>query len=278
MKIAISAESTIDMPKELLDKFNIKTVPFTIILGNEEKLDGEIDNNTIFEFVKNNNILPKTSAVNKFQYKKHFSSLLQDADAIIHFSLSSEMSSAYSNAKDVASEMNNVFVIDSRSLSTGIALLAIKASELASSGLALGDILYVINNIISKVQASFILDKLDYLYKGGRCSSLAKFGANLLSLKPQIIVENGKMRVGKKYVGKLDKVIAKYCSDTLSAYPHVDKSHAFVTYTTATPNMIKTATNALKNAGFINIHQTIAGGTITSHCGPLTMGILFISE
>lgn len=278
MKIAISAESTIDMPKELLNKYDIHTVPFTVILGQTEALDGTIENSKIFEFVKQNNILPKTSAVNKFQYEEHFTKLKQNYDAIIHISLSSEFSSAFSNACEVANAMENVFVIDSRSLSTGIALLAIKARTLASENKTCPEIVSTLEKLTSKLQVSFVIDKLDYLYKGGRCSGLAVFGANLLSLKPQIVVEDGKMRVGKKYIGKLEKIIPKYCEDCLSAYSGFDLSVAFVTYTTATENMINSAVNALKSRGFENIYITTAGGTITSHCGPNTMGILFITK
>jgi len=267
MKIAISAESTIDLTKELLNKYDIKTVPFTVIMGQQEYLDGEIENQQIYDFVAKENILPKTSAVNQFQYEEHFKNILKDSDAIIHFSLSSEISSAYSNAVAVANTLKNVHIIDTRSLSTGIALLAIKASEMANE-----------NKRLEKVQASFILDKLKYLYKGGRCSSLAMFGANILSIKPQIVLKDGKMIVGKKYIGKLDIATAKYCEDTLNACSGFDLSHAFITCTTATPTMLKVAKESLEKRGFKNIHYTNAGATITSHCGPNTIGILFIKE
>ena len=278
MKIAISAESTIDLTKELLNKYDIKTVPFTVIMGQQEYLDGEIENQQIYDFVAKENILPKTSAVNQFQYEEHFKNILKDSDAIIHFSLSSEISSAYSNAVAVANTLKNVHIIDTRSLSTGIALLAIKASEMANENKSLDEILKTINNLIEKVQASFILDKLKYLYKGGRCSSLAMFGANILSIKPQIVLKDGKMIVGKKYIGKLDIATAKYCEDTLNACSGFDLSHAFITCTTATPTMLKVAKESLEKRGFKNIHYTNAGATITSHCGPNTIGILFIKE
>ncbi|MBQ7453012.1 MAG: DegV family protein [Clostridia bacterium] len=277
MKIAISAESTIDCPKALLEEYGIKTVPFTVILDDKEALDGEITPAEIFQFVKEKNILPKTSAVNKFQFETHFSELLKDNDAIIHFSLSSDMSSAYQNAKEVADKCSNIFVVDSRSLSTGIALLAIKASELAKEGKTAEEIYETCMALRDKVSASFILDKLNYLYKGGRCNSLAYFGASLFSIKPQIVVDGGKMRVGKKFVGKFDKLIGKYCQETLSKAPAYDTSHAFVTYTTATEEAVNTAKESLEKAGFKNIHITNAGGTISSHCGPNTLGILFIT-
>ena len=278
MKIAISAESTIDLPRELLDKYKISTVPFTVIMGKDEYFDGQISNQDIFDFVEKEKILPKTSAVNRFQYEQHFKNLLKTHEAVIHFSLSSGISCAYENAVSVAKELKNVYVIDTASLSTGIALLAIKASELNEKNLPLDDILKTVKSLIEKVQASFIINKLNYLYKGGRCSSLAMLGANVLSIKPQIILSNGKMKVGKKYMGKLENLIAKYCNDTLDACSGFDLSHAFVTYTTASQKMLDEAKKSLISRGFKNIHFTTAGATITSHCGPNTLGILFIKE
>ena len=128
------------------------------------------------------------------------------------------------------------------------------------------------------VQASFVVDRLDYLYKGGRCNALALFGANLLKIHPQIVLENGSMKPAKKYRGKMEKVIEKYCQDTIEEFNNADKKQAFVTYTTATPEMINIAKTALKNAGFENIYETTAGGTITSHCGENVLGILYIND
>ena len=223
-------------------------------------------------------LLPKTSAVNEEQYRTHFKTLLKTHDAIIHITLSSEMSCAYSNAVKAAAQYNNVYVVDSRSLSTGIALLCIKASKMAEQGLPADEIVNKLKELTQKVQASFILDKLTYLVKGGRCNTLLAFGANILQIKPQIIVKDGKMVVGKKYMGKYDKNVKRYCVDTLSANPDVDKEFAFITYTTATKEQIDSAKDLLRQKGFINIFETTAGGTISSHCGPNTLGILFIKS
>ena len=232
MKIAISAETTVDLTKELLEEFRIHTTPFTILLGDRVCLDGEITTEEIIEFVKKTNVLPKTSAINESQYSEHFENLLKEYDAIIHFSLSSEMSSAYNNAVLASKKFNNVFVIDSRTLSTGIALLAIYASKLVSKGLDIGEILSSVDKRIPFVEASFIPNRLDYLYKGGRCSSLAYFGANLFQIKPQIIVKEGKMISGKKYRGKYDKVVEKYVKELLDEYKNIDLEEVFITYTT----------------------------------------------
>ena len=278
MKIAITAESTIDLTRELLEKYNIKTIPFSVILGDNEFKDGEITSADIFKFVDENKILPKTSAINEAQYAEFFEESLKGYDALIHFNLSSEISSACSHAKAAAESMKNVYVVDTRSLSTGIALLAIYARELAESGKSAEEIYNLCSGRTKDVQASFVVKKLDYLHKGGRCSSIALLGANLLQIRPEIVLNDGKMMSAKKYMGKMEKVIEKYCRDVLSDNPNPDKKYAFVTYTTASEEMVNTAKTALQNAGFETIYETTAGATITSHCGENTLGILFLNK
>ena len=173
MRIAISAESTIDLPLDLLNQYDIHTLPFTVLMGDIKALDGNISPEDIFKYVNKNKILPKTSAVNVSEFEEHFNKLLKDYDYIIHFSLSSKISSAYSNALIAAGENPNIKIIDSESLSTGIALEAIYASKLVSAGLEFNDIVNHALARISHVQASFILERLDYLYKGGRCRALS---------------------------------------------------------------------------------------------------------
>ncbi len=278
MKIAISVETTADLTKELLSKFDFKLIPFSIQLGEKSAFDGEITTDEIIEFVNKNGVLPKTSAINEFQYSEHFNALLKDYDAVIHFSLSSELSLACTNAKRVASELKNVYVVDSRSLSTGIALLAIYASELVGEGF---DAVEIYNRVVSRVpfvQASFELKRLDYLYKGGRCSGLTLFGANLLKIRPQILVENGKMIPGKKYRGNFSHVVKSYCQDVLDKFNTPDLTKAFVTYTTASDEIVDIAVNSLRERGFKKIYVTRAGATITSHCGEDCLGILYIND
>lgn len=277
MKIGISAESTIDLPKDILDKYEIKTVPFTILLGERVGLDGEITPEEIFDYVSKSKILPKTSAVNEFQYTEHFENMLKDYDAIIHFTLSSQISCAYQNAVAASKKFDNVYIIDSESLSTGIALLAIKASKMAKDGKSCDEILKQMKSDVKKVQAGFVLNKLDYLRKGGRCSGIICFGANILQIRPQILLKDGKMAPYKKYRGNFDHCVAQYCNDTLAEFPNGDRDVAFVTYTTASDEAISTAYEALKQAGFKDIYKTTAGATITSHCGPNTLGILFLT-
>ncbi len=278
MKIAITAESTIDLPKELLSKYQIATIPFMVILGENEFKDGEISSTDIFKFVEKNKILPKTSAINKAQYKEFFEKQLKTADAVVHISLSSQISSACQNATDVSQECENVFVVDSLSLSTGIALLAIYARELADSGLSAKEVYEKVSVRVSSVQASFVLERLDYLYKGGRCSALAYFGANLMKIRPQILVKDGKMGAYHKYRGNMDKVVENYCKDVLAEFKTPDLKRAFLTYTTATEGMVAAARKALEDRGFEEIYETRAGGTISSHCGEHTLGILYIND
>ncbi len=278
MKIALSTETTVDLTKDLLKKFNVNTLPFSVLLGDKNYLDGEITCDEIIEYVNKNKILPKTGAVNSAQYDEHFEKLLKSHDAIIHISLSSELSSAYQNAVNSAKQFNNVFVIDSRSLSTGIALLVIYARELIDSGMPAEKICEAVKRRIPFVQASFELKRVDYLYKGGRCSVLSYLGANLLKICPQIVLENGKMTSAKKYRGNFKHVVQNYCNDVLEKFDTPDLTHAFVTYTTAEPEIIEIARKSLEDRGFKNVYITRAGGTITSHCGENCLGILFIND
>lgn len=278
MKIALSAESTIDLPIELLQKYDIHTTPFTILLGDEAKLDGEVPVPEIIEYVNKTGVLPKTSAVNQFQYKEHFDNLLKDYDAVIHFSLSSEISVACHNAKTCAQDYDNVFVIDTRTLSTGIALLAIYASKLIKEGLDAKTIVEKCEARIPNLQVSFVLARLDYLHKGGRCSALSLFGANLLKLRIQILVKDGKMGPANKYRGNMDRCIVSYVNDTLATFNNPDLSEIFITSTTASEEQIESVKTILKEHGFKNIMVTNAGGTITSHCGENCLGILYLND
>lgn len=278
MRIAISAESTIDLPKELLEEFDIHTLPFTIILGDKAKLDGVITPQEIFDYVLETNVLPKTSAVNQYQFEEHFGSLLKDYDAVIHFSLSSEMSSAYNNACMAAQELGNCYIIDSRSLSTGIALQAIYASKLAKQGLNPEEIVEKVKNRIPNDQASFILSRLDYLYKGGRCNALALIGTKLLRLRVQIIVKNGKLEPHKKFMGKYSENVLKYVDATLEEFNNPDKELVFITYSSASEDTINKVKEKLMNYGFKRVIPTTAGGTISSHCGENCLGILYFND
>lgn len=279
MKIKISAESTVDLTKELLDEYEISTIPFQVTLDSDIYFDGEISPSEIIDFANNTKILPKTSAINEYTYTEYFENLLKDNDFVIHFSLSSELSCTCSNAIRASQNFDGkVIVIDSKSLSTGIALLVLTAVKLARQGLFVSEIVERVEKRIPFVNASFELKRLDFLYKGGRCSALAYFGANLLKIHPQIIVKDGKMISGKKYRGSFAKVVESYCIDTLETFSNPDLSQAFVTYTTADDEIVDSVVKKLKARGFERVDITHAGGTVTSHCGENCLGVLYVND
>lgn len=279
MKIAITSDSVIDMSKELLDKYDITIIPFNILLGDDEYKDGEISSERIFEYVNETGVLPKTSAVNEETFKEFFSEVLKEYDAIIHFDISSEMSTTCNSAEKASKHFDGkVVVIDSKTLSTGVALLAIYARKLTETETDINVIAEKVRNRVGSVQASFVIERLDFLHKGGRCSSVALLGANLLKIKPQIIVKDGKMGSYRKYRGNMPSVITKYCKDVLEEFNHPDKSVLFITYSSATPEMLQAAHEVVDEYGFENVYETFAGATVSSHCGPNTLGILYIND
>jgi DegV family protein with EDD domain len=247
-------------------------------LGDKTFKDGEVSTEEIFKYVDENGILPKTNAINEFEYTEYFESLKKDNDAVVHICLSSGLSSSCSNAQRASNNVPNVYVVDSLSLSTGIGLLALYARELADAGVKPEEIQKKVQDRTSALQVSFVIERLDYLYKGGRCNAMALLGANILKIRPRIVVKDGKMGSDKKYRGAMDKVVAKYCSETLAEFNTPDLDKVFITYTTATPEMVESAKIACQNAGFKNIYETRAGGTIASHCGANTLGILYFND
>ncbi len=278
MKIAVSVESTNDLTPELIEKYDIKIIKYEIILGDKVFKDGDLTTEEMFEYVDRTGTLPKTTALNEFEYTEFFEELLKDNDAVIHVALSSGLSSSCSHAISASKNLNNVYVVDSLSLSTGIGLLAIYARELADKGLDAKEIYQKVSARVEKLQVSFVVERLDYLYKGGRCSSLALFGANLLKLRPRIVVKEGKMSSDKKYRGNMASVVSKYCAEVLQDFPTPDLDKVFITRTSASPEMMAAARSACEQAGFKNIYETYAGGTIASHCGANTLGILYFND
>lgn len=280
MKILITAESTIDIPQKMLDEYNIKTVPFTVIMGEEEYADGTIDPERLFQFTKENKKLPKTSAVNQFQFEEFFEKWLKEYDYIIHLSLSSAISSAYKNAEEAAKEFDGrVKVIDTKTLSTAIALQAIYAKELVDAGYEPDEIVEKVLERRQYAYASFTIETLDNLYKGGRCSALSMLGANLLHLKPQIVVkEDGSMTKDHIYRGNLMKVNNQYVDDELAAHPNHDKKIIFITHSGLPKEVIEMIKGKLQAAGFERIEPTRASATISVYCGPNTVGILFYGD
>jgi len=278
MKIAISTESAADLPKELLDKYDISSLPFSVTLGDKTGFDGEITGEEIIAYVNKHKILPKTGAINEAQFAEHFSKLLKTYDAIVHFSLSSGLSSAYNNAVSVAKKIKNVYVVDSKSLSAGIGLLALYGRKLADKGFSAAEIYEKSLARVPYVQVSSELKRVDYLYLGGRCGMLAFLGANILRIRPQIVVKDGKLVAGKKYRGKFERIVERYVRDTLEEFNDPDLSTAFVAYTSASPEIIENAVNIMKERGFENVYVTRAGATIVSHTGEDCVGVYYIND
>jgi len=278
MKIAISTESTCDLTNELIKENNLFVVPFNVILGEQEfKDDNQLTQKMLYDFVAKTNVLPKTAAISDFEFENHFKNIFDNGyDAIIHLSISSNLSSSFANAKRVSEKMKNVFVVDTKSLSTGIGLLVLSAIDKVKQNRNPEEIVSEIVSQIPLVQASFVINNLRYLYKGGRCSSLALLGANILKIKPQIVLTNGKMIVGKKYRGKHNEVLEIYSKDLLRDNKP-DLERVFITSSSKVEferDMVK----IVKDFGFKNVYITSAGATICSHCGPDTIGILFINK
>ena len=282
MKLAISADSVIDLTPAILEKYDIKIVPLGILLGDTDyRDDGSVNPDMIFSFVKENKTLPKTSAANEELYKTYFQKFLDMGyDGVIHFNISKCMSTSYQNAVNASQSFGGkVRVVDSASLSTGVALSAIYARELSETESDLDVIVEKVQKRIPFVQASFIVEKLDYLHKGGRCSSTAYLFGKAAGIRPQIVVRNGKMVSGKKYIGRnMPSLIKKYCKDTLQEFNTPDKKRCFITYSSASPEMIEAAREMVSAVGFEEILETRAGSTICSHCGEHTLGILYIND
>ncbi|MCH5164183.1 MAG: DegV family protein [Clostridiales bacterium] len=278
MKVAISSESSCDLPQELIDRYNVKIIPYHIQVGDMVFEDGAISTAELFERADALNTLPKTSAINEVEFEEHFSKLKEEYDSVVHISLSSEITSATKNAESVAKRLGDVYVVDSRTLSSGIGLLVIYACQLAEKGLDAKDIAEKVRARTPYVQCSSVIERLDYLYKGGRCNSLQLLGANLLKLRPRIVIRDGVIGNDKKYRGNIVRVQEKYCKEILEDFPNPDLSCVIIVYTTATPEMIAASRKACVEAGFKNIYEAVAGGTVASHCGAHTLGIMYLND
>ena len=276
MKIAITLDSACDLSQEIIEEYGFRIIPFGVNMGDRFFYDGEVSTLEIFEWADKNKSLPKTNAVNEESFKEFFEDVLKTHDAIIHFDISSEMSCACNNAINASKSFENVFVIDSRTLSTGIGLLAIYASELTKTVDDPKKIVEMVEKRIPDVQASFVLERLDYLHRGGRCSSIALLGANLLKIRPQIEVRDGTMGSTNKFRGKMEKCVTDYCNAVFEKNPTPDKSVIFITHSHATEEMVNAAKDVVSAHGFDKVYITTAGCTISSHCGKNTLGILFL--
>lgn len=280
MKIKILSDSTCDLSQDLLEKYDITVIPLTVIKGGEPYQDGiTITPADIFAYVDATGELCSTTATNIDEYSQWFAKFTNDFDYVFHITLGSGFSSSCQNAKLAAEDFPNVKVIDSMNLSTGQGLVVLKACELAAGCEDADKMEQALNDFTSRVEASFLLDQLQYMVKGGRCSSAAALGANLLNLKPCIEVKDGKMSVVKKYRGNYAKCLASYVKDRLSGREDLEKDTLFVTRTTVSDECFQAVKDTVDAYGdFENIYWTTAGCTVTCHCGPSTLGVLFVRK
>ena len=223
--------------------------------------------------------LPKTSAVNLTDFEDFFEEYTNEGYSIVVFTISSEMSSTYHNAHSAAEDFDNVYVVDTRNLSTGGGLLVATAAEMANNGKSAYEIAEECQRLVNNVDASFVIDSLEFLHKGGRCSALAAFGANLLQLKPCITVKNGKMGVSKKYRGRFDAVLSQYIDDRMNDLSDICLDKVFVTHAGCDKEIIDACVSRVKSiAPEAEVMITRAGCTVSSHCGRNTLGVLFIRK
>ena len=278
--IIISSDSTTDLSPELKERYNVHILPLGVNLGDKTYRDGvDINPDDIYAHHDKTGELPKTTAANIGEYIEYFSKFTNEGKTVIHFSISSSMSSTYNNGCLAAEELENVYVIDTKNLSTGGGLLVVAAAEMAAKGMDAKDIVAEIEKLVPCVDASFIIDNLEYLHKGGRCSAVAMLGANLLKLKPCIEVKNGAMGVGKKYRGKFGDVLMSYCEERIGDGSTIDLDHVFVTHAGCDPEIVNSVVEKVKSlAPFKEVFLTRAGCTISSHCGADTLGVLFIRK
>lgn len=279
-KVIISSDSTSDLSAELKERYDVRILPLGVTLGTNVYRDGvDITPDDIYAHYDKTGELPKTTAANVGECIEHFKELTKDGDAVIHFTISSDMSSTYNNACIAASEFDNVYVVDTKNLSTGGGLLVVAAAEMAKDGVDAKEIVENIEKLVPCVDASFVIDSLEYLYKGGRCSALSMMGANLLKLKPCIEVKNGVMGVGKKYRGVFSKVVTEYVTERLQNADDIDRTRVFITHAGCDEELMQSVIKRIKDTGiFKEVFYTRAGSTVSSHCGANTMGVLFIRK
>lgn len=281
--VFITADSPCDLPKDITEKREITIVPLSVLLGEVSYRDGiDIKPQAIYDYVSKTKVLPKTSAVPIGQYYDLFKKLTEDGSEVVHISLSSGISSSYQNAVNAASEFSGVHIVDSRSLCHGFGLLVLKAADLRDKGLDAKKIADKVRKLVPKTSATFVINNLDYLHKGGRCSGITKLGANLLGIKPEIAVnaETGTLDVSKKYRGKIDAVYKNYAKDILKNSDKMDKSRIFISNSgDVSKETIMFVKGLFEGAGkFEEIIIADAGCVISSHCGPKTFAIFYIKK
>lgn len=281
-KVILSADSTCDLGGELQARYHVNYIPYHISLDEHDYLDNvNINAEQIYQAYWDKRLLPKTSAINIAEYIDFFKPWVDQGYEVVHINLGGALSTSYKNCLLAAQELGNVYPVDSCSLSTGTGLQVIRAAELIGEGKSAAEIAAYLRGMTSRTHASFILGNLEFMHAGGRCSAITKLGANLLGLKPCIEVDNasGAMGVGKKYRGKLEDVLVKYTQDKLNAYPDILRDRIFITHAGIDQKYIDIVRQTIEGMmEFQEIFVTRASCTISCHCGPNTIGVLFVTE
>ncbi len=284
--IKITCDSTCDLTESLYSNYGVTVMPLGVVLGEDLRKDGvDVDPAAIFDYVGKTGVLPKTSAVSVNEYYETFKQFCLEGSAVIHINISSDFSSCYTNAVQAASMVKeeipdaDIRVIDSRNLSSGSGHLVLLARELANSGLSAADIEDRLNKAKNRLDVSFVLQTLEYLQKGGRCPGVVAFGANLLKLRPEIEVREGKMGVAKKYRGSMEKSILDYVRGRLAGREDIDTKRIFITHSHVPQEIVdKVRAQISELQPFEEIIETYAGCTVSSHCGPNCLGVLFFTK
>lgn len=279
--VCLSSESSFDLPLALRQELDIHVIPLTIILGEKEEEDGNIPARKIYDYVEYSGKLARTAAINTYAYESYFDSLLEEYEHVIHISLSSRLSATCQNA--ILASQNpkydgKVTIIDSRSVSSAIGLLAVRCATLAKVGKSVPEILKAYESFKSDVHVTFFVEKLEYLAKGGRCSKLALFGANLLKLHPQIVVKDGALVPGEKYRGPLSKVVKEYLASVEEEAPSFDPSLAIIAHTVMPEEVLLQVRDRLYERGFTRVEIVEASGAISCHCGPHAFGVIYFKK
>lgn len=281
-EVVITADSTCDLPSYLVKKHTIDLIPLGIQLGLESYQDGvDITPDDIYSYYNQTKVLPKTAAVSPGAYTDLFEKYTSQGKAVVHINLSSAISSTHQNALIAAKQFDDVYIVDSKSLCTGLGLLVLKACDLRDEGLSAQEVATRLETLKDKIICTFVLDTLEFLHKGGRCSGVARLGANILGLKPSIMVNNqdGTMSVGKKYRGKIDAVYQQYAKDIMKNIDQMDRRRIVVAHSGVSQDKIDIMRREVSLSGmFDEVIVARAGCTITSHCGPGTMAIIYMEN
>ena len=280
--IVLCADSTCDLSPELIEKYQVKILPMHVNLEVNSYLDGvDINPDAIYDYYHEHKVLPKTAALNMDEFIDVIKPYIDAGNDVICITLGSSLSTTFNNCRLAAMELEGLYAIDSNNLSTGFGHVVMAAGDRIAAGMPVEQIVEEVQEITKQVEASFIVDNLEFLHKGGRCSAVAMLGANVLKLKPCIEVSNegGKMGVSKKYRGTLERVLEEYVADRLNGREDIVTDRIFITHSGISEERIAIVKAAIeKQMQFDEIYITRAGCTISSHCGPNTLGILFVRK